>query len=48
MAVSDHLPISQTGSFADFELLYEINMAKKIFFKTIPTNNDHELDSFIL
>jgi len=45
--ISDHLPTSRATSFADFELLYEINMAKKIFFKTTMTNND-KYDSCIL
>jgi hypothetical protein len=44
--LSDHLPTSRTTSFADFELLYEINMARKIFFKTTTTNN--QLDSSVL
>jgi hypothetical protein len=44
--ISDHLPTSRMTSFADFELLYEINMAKKIFFKSITTN--HQLESSVL
>lgn len=37
---------SRASSFADFELLYEINMARRIFFKipqpTAVTDNDDE------
>ena len=43
--ISDHLPTSRAASFADFELLYEINMAKKIFFKSTTTNDQSNLFS---
>lgn len=41
--VTDHTSTSRASSFADFELLYEINMARKIFFK--PTATTHQLDA---
>jgi len=44
---SDHPSTSRAMSFADFELLYEINMAKKIFFQSTTTTN-HQLDSSVL
>ncbi|CAF4989828.1 unnamed protein product [Rotaria sp. Silwood1] len=48
--VSDHSSTSRATSFADFELLYEINMARKIFFQSIQstTTTNHQLDTSIL
>ncbi len=42
---STHHVANRATSFADFELLYEINMAKKIFFK--PTTIESQSDSTI-
>jgi len=44
---SDHQVINRATSFADFELLYEINMAKKIFFKPTTTTTEPLSDSTI-
>ncbi|CAF4383085.1 unnamed protein product, partial [Rotaria sp. Silwood2] len=51
--ISDHSSTSRAASFADFELLYEINMARKIFFQssqstTTTTATNHQLDSSVL
>ncbi|CAF4352760.1 unnamed protein product, partial [Adineta steineri] len=41
----DQITTSRASSFADFELLYEINMARKIFFKS---TTNHQLDLSVL
>jgi hypothetical protein len=47
-SIVDHSSASRALSFADIELLYEINMARKIFFKSLQsTTVNHELDSSV-
>lgn len=44
---TEHPVNNRATSFADFELFYEINMAKRIFFQTPPTlpTIDSQLDT---